>query len=343
MSRADVAVISMGGTISCAPSDDGDLGGLVPTTEPTQGLALEGVRLTPIAWSLTDSAEITFEEIVHLAHEVRARFAAGADGIVVTQGTDTLEETTYALSLLRPADRPVVFTGAMRAPTLPGSDADSNLVAAIRTAVHPDLPRVTSGAVLVMNDQIHAATWVRKAHTQRLDAFSSGAHADLGQVSEGQVRFARQEAPSAVPALLDSDTGTHVKVAMLTAVLDHDPDLIRSVASLGYDGLVVEGMGGGHVSGTVADALEEVAASMPVVFASRAREGAVMTRTYGSPGAELDLIAKGCIPSGHLTGLKARVLLTLLLRSGYERDRVEELILAAGGVRADLGAYVSPT
>lgn len=334
MSVAQVTVVSMGGTIACAPAEDGSLGGLVPTTHPTVGVALDGLALRPVAWSLADSSEISIDEVVALGHEVRRQFAAGADGVVVTQGTDTLEETTYALSLLRPAERPVAFSGAMRAPAVPGSDAGANLAAAARTAVHPALPRVTSGAVLVMNDAIHSAPWVRKAHTQRPDAFTSGVHGDLGLVAEGRVTFLRHDPRPALPALLDTDTGRPVRVAMLTAVLGQDPDLVRAVADLGYDGLVVEGMGGGHVSGAVAEALGDLAEAMPVVFSSRTREGAVMTSTYGSPGAELDLIDRGCIPSGLLSGLKARILLTLLLRSGLDRQRVGEAISAAGGVNA---------
>lgn len=339
MSRPTVVVIALGGTISCAPSDDLSKG-LVPATNPTEGLKLDGITVRSVTWSMTDSAEITFEEIVQLAREVRAQVRDGAAGVVVTQGTDTLEETAYALSLLRPTKLPVVFTGAMRAPTMPGSDADANLLAAITTAVHPELPRMTAGAVVVMNDQIHSAKWVRKAHTQRVDAFSSASRGDLGHVSEGQVTFVRRDPAPVVPALLDSDTGRRVKVAQHTVALDQDPELVASIRSLGYEGLVVEGMGGGHVSGRMAESLEKLAEAMPVVFASRTRDGAVLTRTYGSPGAELDLIRRKCVPSGVLSGLKARVLLTMLLRSGYGREAAEELVCGEGEVAAAVPARV---
>ena len=109
-------------------------------------------------------------------------------------------------------------------------------------------------------------------------------------------------------------------------MLDQDTELISAVSWAGYHGLVVEGFGGGHVSGAVARALGEIAREIPVVFASRTRAGAVLERTYGSPGAELDLIERGCIPSGELPALKARVLLTMLLRSGYPRREAEALL-----------------
>lgn len=349
MTTPTVAVISMGGTISCASTDDG-LGGLVPAHDSGDGLVIGGVTVESVSWSLTDSAEITFSEIIQLAHRIKELVTDGVDGVVVTQGTDTLEETAYILSLLRPLDRPVVLTGAMRAPTLAGSDAQMNLHSAVATSIAPELSSVTAGAVVVMNEQIHSAKWVQKLHTQRIDAFRSGDYGELGVISEGRPVFHRRDPEPVVARLLDSlgaesqashfadssggtggDPETEANVALLTIPLDHDSKLISAVPGLGYDGLVIEGMGGGHMSGPAAVALGDVARSVPVVFSSRTRSGAVMTKTYGSPGAELDLMQRGCIPSGLLTALKARILLTLLLRAGYMHDQIREAIEAEGG------------
>lgn len=329
MRTPTVAVISMGGTISCAPGPDA-ADGLVPTSDPATDLALDDVVIRPIAWSLTDSEEITFQELHQLAHEIRTQVADGAEGVVVTQGTDTLEETAYVLSLLRPTDTPVVFTGAMRAPTSPGSDAVANLRAAIFTAADPELRHVAAGAVVVMNDQIHSARWVRKGHTQRVDAFTSGEHGLLGVISEGQPAFLRQDSTPVIPRLLATDTECDANVALLTTALDHDTRLIDALPRLGYQGAVIEGLGGGHVGGTAGKALGEIARTMPVFFASRTQAGVVLTRTYGSPGAELDLIRQGCVPTGLLPAIKARIVVTLLLRSGYTRERTEMLVKAEG-------------
>jgi L-asparaginase len=335
MGAPTVAVISMGGTISCAPGDTG--AGLVPRTDAADAVEVAGVAVRSVRWSLTDSSEITFDEIVALAREIRDQVTSGADAVVVTQGTDTLEETAYALSLLRPLDRPVVFTAAMRAPTMPGSDAAANLAAAIATALDPELGRCSAGAVVVMNDQIHSAKWVQKIHTQRIDAFGSADRGCLGVLYEGRPTFLRRDPRPALPALLDTDTGREVRVALLTAVLGQDTDLIAAVPRAGYHGLVVEGLGGGHTSGPVAQALDEVAQDIPVVYASRTRAGAVLESTYGSPGAELDLMERGCVPSGELPALKARVLLTMLLRSGYTRAEAETLLRAEGNARTTTG------
>lgn len=334
----------MGGTISCTPTDEG-LGGLVPTRDSADGLVIDGVTVRSVPWSLTDSAEITFSEVIQLAHRIKELATGGVDGVVVTQGTDTLEETAYILSLLRPLDRPVVVTGAMRAPALAGSDAQMNLHSAVATAIAPELASVTAGAVVVMNEQIHSAKWVQKSHTQRIDAFQSGDYGELGAISEGRPVFLRRDPEPVIEPLLESlgtephascsaDCGTEIEtganVALLIVPLDHDSKLIEAVPSMGYAGLVIEGMGGGHMNGPAAVALGQVARSVPVVFTSRTRAGAVLTKTYGSPGAELDLMRRGCIPSGMLTALKARVLLTLLLRAGYAHDQIREAVETEG-------------
>lgn len=317
-----VAVLSLGGTITCAPDESG---GLVPATDPTADLVLDGVEVRSISWSLTDSTEITVDELVRLAREIR-RLADDVDGVVVTQGTDTLEESAFVMSLLRPLDRPVVLTAAMRAPTMPGSDAQANLTAAIRTAVDPGMHRLAAGAVVVMNDQIHSARWVQKAHTQRLDAFSSGEAGVLGVLAEGRALVLSPEPDPVVPPLIDTDTGLPAQVALHSVSLDEDVRVLRAIGDLGLDGLVVEAAGGGHVSGATADVLGEIAERAPVVLASRTRAGAVLRETYGSPGAEIDLIRRGCTPAGLLPALKARLLLVLLLRSGYERAEIEGLL-----------------
>lgn len=331
MTTPTVAVVTMGGTICCT-SADGGLGGLIPSQDATAGVDLAGVTMRPVAWSLIDSSEVTFAELLRLAHEVPRLVAEGVAGVVITQGTDSVDETAYAFSLLRPVPQPVVFTAAMRTPSVPGSDAPANLAAAVATAVDPRLASVASGTVVVMNDQIHPARWVHKEHTQRLDAFSSGGAGALGVIAEGAPVFLRRDPEPVLPALLDTDTGAEVEVALFTAAMDQDTRLLDAVPRLGYDGLVIEGMGGGHVSGQAALALEEAARTMPVVFSSRTRNGAVLTQTYGSPGAELDLMRRGCVPSGLLSGIKVRVLLTLLLRSGFSREEIHRMVAAEGGM-----------
>ncbi|MGH3086063.1 MAG: asparaginase, partial [Rubrobacteraceae bacterium] len=113
-------------------------------------------------------------------------------------------------------------------------------------------------------------------------------------------------------------------VALFTAALGDDGRILPELPRLGYKGLVVEAMGGGHVPKTMVDKLEELSKAMPVVLASRTGSGDVLEKTYGFPGSEIDLIERGLIPAGMLDGLKARLFLSLLLRSGADGEEVRD-------------------
>ena len=173
-----------------------------------------------------------------------------------------------------------------------------------------------------MNDEIHAARFVRKAHTQNPAAFSSAPAGPVGYLYEGRPRVVVRPAgcrrielpPDAEPR----------PVALYKVPFGDDGRLLREVGRLGYEGLVVEALGGGHLPTSMVGILEELARRLPVVLASRTGGGEVLTRTYGFPGSEIDLLGRGLIPAGPLDGLKARILLSLLLRSGAPRDEITE-------------------
>ncbi|WP_427008645.1 asparaginase [Pseudarthrobacter sp. H2] len=330
MKKASVTVISLGGTISCTPATGGD--GVVPTLGASDlVLSLEesasDVDIRPLTWSTRDSSEITFAELVDLAAEVRKQFDAGAQGVVLTQGTDTIDESAFALDLLLGTDNPIVITGALHNPSQSKSDGPANLQAALQVAISPELREV--GTVVVMNDEIHSARWVRKSHTSNSAAFQSPGVGAIGWIAESHPVFAVKPF-HAVKTPIHGATGAG-NVALITAVMDEDPTIVDSILSLGYKGLVVDGMGGGHVSGGFSKALAKAAQSIPVVFASRTGSGSVLRNTYSSPGAEVDLINHGLIPAGSLPGLKARVLLTLLIRSGATSTEIADAFATHGG------------
>lgn len=330
MQNTSIAVISLGGTISCVP--DADSSGVVPAlgaSELVDTLLQDGVTasVTTKTWSTRDSSEITFNELIDLAEEVRRQYAAGAHGVVITQGTDTIEETAYTLDLLLGNEFPVVVTGAMRDASRPGADGNANLEAALRIAPRPELAEL--GTVVVFNDEIHGARWVRKTHTARLQSFQSPGLGPLGWVTENQPHFAfkpfwRPESP--LPARRTAD-----RVMLLISQMDDDPAVLDFIADRGYSGAIIAGMGGGHVDGRFATALGSLSEKIPVVFTSRAGAGEVLQNTYSSPGAEIDLINRGLIPAGSLDGLKARILLTLLIRSGSTNADVRTAFAEHGG------------
>lgn len=325
-----VAVFSLGGTIASTNDPQAASGGVTPRLGARELVAavpqLEQVaELETIAFRQTASGDLTFEDLGALAEEIEQQFKAGAAGAVVTQGTDSIEETSFALSLLVDSPRPVVVTGAMRNPTLAGADGPANLLAAVQVASSPEAEGI--GTVVVMNDEIHAARNVRKTHTSSPSTFHSMSVGPLGWVTEGRIRILLRPA-HALPKLAPPLDGVP-QVALLRTAIGDDARLVEQISALGYAGLVIEAFGGGHVPARMVPALEALSRQMPVVLASRTGAGEVLKTTYGFPGSERDLLARGLIHGGSLDGLKARVLMTLLLANGADKLSVEEVFARA--------------
>jgi L-asparaginase len=318
-----VTVFSLGGTIASTgiPEAPGDgAGGVAPRLGAGELVAavpqLRGIaEVETVAFRQVPSGDLTLSDVVALAAEIGRRFASGAAGAVITQGTDTIEETAFALDLLT-VGGPVVVTGAMRNPTLAGPDGSANLVAAVQVAVSPGAAGL--GTLVVLNDEIHAARFAGKTHTSSPAAFRSLTAGPVGWVVEGRPRLVMRLPRLA--GLRAAVSGDIPPVALLTSALGDDSRLVDAVPDLGYAGLVIAAFGGGHVPGHVAAALDRVASRIPVVLASRAPGGEILQRTYGFPGSERDLLARGLIPAGFLSALKARVFLSLLLAAGASTE-----------------------
>ncbi len=249
------------------------------------------------------SANITIQMIADLCLKAEA---SNADGFVVTQGTDTMEESAFVASLLYQGAKPIVFTGAMRAAMQPGADGPNNLYNAVLVARSNVAPKVS----VVMNGEIHDPWHVAKEHTVALSAFVSEYAGPLGYVIEQKLQT-RNTAVNMTP--IEKPTGVLPPVALLSAGFDTDTSLLNGLESLGYCGLVVEALGAGHVSEAWADALAELAKQIPVLLATRVSGGPVLENSYGYKGAEIDLINRGLIPCRALKARKARLLLAILL------------------------------
>ncbi|MFE9956730.1 asparaginase [Micromonospora sp. NPDC005299] len=317
-----VALFTLGGTIAMAGTR-------------AQGVVsrLTGADLTAAVPGLADipldvrdveavpSAALTYRQILDLVDAAGAAVAEGATGAVVTQGTDTLEETAFLADLVWPHPAPLVFTGAMRNPTLAGPDGPANLLAAVRVAAAPAARHL--GVLVAFNDEVHAARFVRKTHSTSTATFASPNAGPLGHVIEGQVRLLTRPPRHAPLPPVDRDRLAATRVALHTVTLDDDPALLDALAP-GLDGLVVAGFGVGHVPPDFAPALGELAARMPVVLASRTGAGSVLRNTYGAVGSETDLRRRGLICGGLLDPYKAKVLLRLLLAGGATRPALTE-------------------
>jgi L-asparaginase len=322
-----VAVFGLGGTIAMAQTPDGgvspalsapDLLAAVPGLGDVQAeLRVQDFRNKP-------GASLDFYDLYELAAAINEALDDGCVGAVVTQGTDTIEEVAYVLDLLLRGDAPVVVTGAMRNPTMAGADGPANILAAIMVAASPRARGL--GCLVVLNDQIHAARWVQKAHTGSPAAFVSPDHGPLGHVAEGHVRIpVRIQRWS--PAL-SSAPRRSARIGVATIALGDDGTLIETMAEH-VDGLVIAAFGAGHVPAAVAPVLGKLAQRIPVVLASRTGAGPVHRVTYGFPGSERDLLARGLISAGYLNPLKARILLHMLIASGAGDARIREAFTAA--------------
>ena len=320
MSLPRLLFLSLGGTITMVPSDSGS--GIAPKLGAAELVAsvpalAEVAQIEARSPFKLPSPSLTVANLVEVARMITEGFASGFDGAVVIQGTDTIEESAFILDLLVPGDKPVVMTGAMRGADAPGADGPANLLAAARVAASSGARGL--GALAVLNYDIHAARFVQKSHTALPSAFLSPLVGPVGVVAEGRPRFyVRIERNPCLP--IGAAPGP---VALVKITMGDDGRQLDALPSLGYVGAVIEGMGAGHVHADVAPKLGELASKIPVVLASRSMTGPVFDATYGYPGGEIDLIKRGLIPSGYLSGLKARLLLGLALREGSDRTRIQ--------------------
>jgi L-asparaginase len=253
------------------------------------------------------SADFTLADIAAIADAATAAAKTGV-GIVITHGTDTLEESAFALSLLVQVEMPIVFTAAMRRPDQPSADGAANLLAASRVAISP--ASRDKGILVVVDDEIHAGPLIRKVHSFRPHAFSSLPFGPVGYVAEERVRFAL--ALASRPPRLTYGGGAPV-VPILEAGPGLETQTVEALAAGAIDGLVVSLPGAGHAAAGAVPALAGLAERIPVVFASRTGAGETLRGSYDYPGGEIDLSGRGLIPANSLDARKARITLQLLL------------------------------
>ncbi|MGF1646065.1 MAG: asparaginase [Kineosporiaceae bacterium] len=347
--QVTLGVYTLGGTIAMTTTvtPASVTSGVVPTLTATDllaavpGLADAGVELAAYDVRQRPGASLTMADVAHLAATIIDHHRTGAiTAAVVTQGTDTIEETAWLLHLLLrlagEADVPVVVTGAMRNPTLAGADGPANLLAAVQVAASTSAPGL--GVTVVFGDTVHAAADVRKAHTTSVTAFTSPTTGPIGDLVEARPRiWRRPTTPPLPPGVIDPGRLDQLRVPVLPAALGADPGLIDAIAA-GTDGLVVAGFGVGHVPDTWVAALQGAAAAMPVVLTSRIGVGSTATSTYAFPGSEQDLLARGLVNGGHLDPYKARILLQVLLHTDSSLPAIEQAFRQFGGLPDNPGA-----
>jgi len=322
MIRPVISVGAMGGTIAMRPARVGEP--VSPGLGPGELVAaLPG--LSDVAQIRTHmicnvgSPSVTFDHVLDALSWADAEVAAGARGIVLTHGTDTMEETAYLLDLLWSHPEPLIVTGAMRSAEVAGPDGPANLLVSVVAATCERLRGL--GVLVVMDDSIHLAERATKTHAMSVATFASPWGAPIGRVEEGRVLLDYLPADKH-PEPLDVPATRTSRVALMEASLGWDGQLVRLAVDSGYAGVVIAGVGAGHVSATAAVALGEAVTRVPVVVATRTGAGRTATRTYGYPGAEVDLLERGVVMAGALSARKARLLLWVLLGGAADRDRI---------------------
>jgi len=261
------------------------------------------------------SAHLTLADQLLISREARDTARRGI-GVVVTHGTDVLEETAMLCDLLHDAEAPIVFTGAIRAASAPGADGPANLVDAVSVASSEDAAGM--GVLVVFGGEIHHARCARKTDTTSLTAFSSPQTGPVGRVTEGHPtlwsRLPRN--PPLDPPNLEK------RVLIVPTTSGDDGSLARAALQTEPDGVVIGTLGAGHLAPPLLDMWAEAADRMPIVAYCRPERGVVLTSTYGYAGSERDLRGTAVIPVGFLSPQAARMKLLACVAAGLEIEEV---------------------
>ena len=265
------------------------------------------------------STAIGVSDWLNLAHRINELLSGDTCGVVVTHGTATLEETAYFLHLTVKSVKPVVITGAMRPPTAMGTDADLNLLDAIRIASSPEA--FGYGVLTVLNNEIHCARDVYKSNTFRVETFRPNELGFLGYCdSDGKVVFYRSPVRKhTVNTPFDVDTKNELpRIDIVYSYAGADGLLVDAVRNSESQGLVVAGFGGGTFPPMIMDAaIEAVRHGMPVVLASRSTAGRVVLTP--------EKMKHGFIVSDNLMPQKARILLMLGLAFTSDKNEIQTM------------------
>ena len=311
MAKKKIIVFTTGGTI--AMKFDPKVNGLVP--------AVSGEDLTAAVHGLSELADITVREFCNVASPAmtpqkmfelsgkieEALKNSDVAGVVVTHGTDTLEETSYMLDILHRSDKPIVLTAAMRGAAETSPDGPANIYCAVKTAASEEAKG--KGALVVLNETIHAAGQVRKTHSGSPATFDSPWWGPIGYCDVDRVVFRR--------APLDRKTFAPKE---LTARVDIVPaqtgigrDYIDFAVSLGCKGIIVEGFGRGNLPPGMIDAIADATNKGVVVVIATRTPGGRPYQVYAYPGSVTDSRRHGAVKGGEFSAAKTRLKLMVML------------------------------
>jgi len=314
--------------------------------DPATGAAMPALGATDILAQVPELAKVTEFEIEdftrlpgpHVTPDGMWRLAGRAaawlarpdiDGLVITHGTDTIEETAYLLDLVLLSDKPVVLVGAMRTVSDASWDGPGNLIAAARVAASPSARG--HGVVVVMDEQIIPAREVRKIHTESSGSFAASEFGPIGVIDAGAVIFRRLTLTRAAWHDAAAPAGLRVqrldtRVELVQAYTGMTDRFIRAAVKDGAHGLAIVGFGRGNVPPAIVPAISDaVTAGVIVTISSRSLSGRVSPR-YGYDGGGAQLAKLGSILAGDLSGAKARLLQMVALGFESNVDRARAIV-----------------
>jgi L-asparaginase len=301
--------IAMGGPSGATPQlDAAALIAAIPDLAGGDGIEAVDVVNKP-------SAHLTLADQLEVCRQARDAARRGI-GVVVTHGTDSLEETAMLCDVIHDAQAPIVFTGAIRPATAAGADGPANLLDAVSVAASEEASGM--GVLVVFGGEIHHARCARKTDTTSLVAFSSPQTGPLGRVTEGHAtiwsRLPRN--PPLDPPALDK------RVHVVPTGAGDDGTLARAALDTDPDGVVIGTLGAGHLAPQVLELWAGAAERIPVVAYCRPERGVVLQGTYGYAGSEQDLRDTAIIPVGFLSPQAARMKLLACVASGLSVEEV---------------------
>lgn len=322
MNKPKVCIFFTGGTISMTV--DKKINAAIPTLSGEQILSMVSnidklADIEVINFSEIPGPHMTFDKLLELKDKIIDKLnEEDVSGVIVTHGTDSLEETAYFLDLTIHHEKPVVVVGAMRNSSELGYDGSSNLAAAVCTAVSKKARNL--GVLVVLNDEVNAAAEVTKTNTLSLNTFQSP-YGPLGIVDTNDLILYRD---LAFRQHIDTNSVEH-RVDLIKVVLDMDDRMIKAVTELGAVGIVVEAMGRGNVPPKVMEGIRyAISKGVVVVIVSRCQSGRVL-ESYGYQGGGRELSDMGVVMGSDMRGQKARLKLMLALSKTKDVKIIKEL------------------
>ncbi len=322
MNKKKVAIVFTGGTISMTV--DENIGAAIPTLSGEQIMSMvtnidKVADIEVLNFDEIPGPHMTPEKLMDLKHYVNNLLAReDIYGVVITHGTDSLEETAFYLDLTITSDKPVVVTGAMRSSSELGYDGPSNLSAAVCTAISDRA--IGKGTLIVLNNEVLLASEATKTDTLALNTFKSPSTGPLGVIDCNELVLYKNTDSRTI---IDTDK-VESKVALFKSGIGMDEDFIKFATDNGYKGIIIEAMGRGNIPPHMYEGVKYAREhKIPVVVVSRCHSGRVFD-SYGYVGSGRDLRNLGCIFGGSLPGQKARIKLMLALGKTDNLDEIKD-------------------